>query len=97
MTEFPPGPTGHMVSFATWEQFIRASDGSDAMKELVVKHIRETVCDGELLDSFHLGYALGALSSLMSRTALEDLYRTIKLTRNLDNVPIVQRHGQPVS
>jgi hypothetical protein len=88
---------GHMVSFQTWERFIRESDGSATMKEIIIGLVHATVRDGDLIDSFKLGYTLGDFSSKLSGDALADFYKTIKPTRNLDNVPIVQRHGQPVS
>lgn len=94
---FPPGPTGCMVNFATWEKFIRASDGSDDMKGLVVAYINDNVRDGDLLDSFKLGFALGHFSNAFSGDQLRDFMQTIKLTRDLNNVPIVQLHGHPVS
>jgi hypothetical protein len=88
---------GHMVSYVTWERLIRESTGSVIMKEIIIGMVRMMVRDGDLIDSFKLGYLLGTLSSTMKGDDLADFYRTIKPTRNLDNLPIVQRHGEPVS
>jgi hypothetical protein len=92
-----PRMIGHMVSYLTWERFIRESDGSVAMKEIVIGVVNAVVREGDLIDSFKLGYTLGGLSSKLSGDSLADFYKTIKLTRDLNNVPIVRRHGEPVS
>jgi hypothetical protein len=96
---YPPGPTGCMISYATWEHFIRASDGSDKMKTAIIDWINERrgAREDDLLDSFKLGYELGILSTALTKDELRDFYRTIKLTRDLNNVPIVRRHGEPVA
>jgi hypothetical protein len=88
---------GHMVSYLTWERLIRESDGSVGMKENIIGVVNVMVREGDLLDSFKLGYALGGLSRMLSGDDLADFYKTIKPTRNLDNLPIVQRNGEPVS
>lgn len=105
--EFPPGPTGYMINFTTWERYIRASDGSELMKDLVVNYVKlvmlmdrvnsDVLRDSDLLDSFKLGYAYGEISNGLTKDGISDFYRTIQLTRNLDNVPLVRIHGQPVS
>jgi len=90
-------PFGRMVAFATWEKFIRASSGSDAMKDRIVALVDEHVRDGDLLDSFKLGFVLGRFSRSMSGQELSDFRETIFLTRDTNNVPIVQVDGKPVS
>jgi hypothetical protein len=67
------------------------------MKKTVVDYIDNEVRDGDLLDSFKLGFALGAFSNQLSQTELRDFFATIALTRDTNNVPIVQRHGKPVN
>lgn len=89
MIDFPPGPHGLMVSFDTWQKFIRASNGSDAMKQQVIDFIYENVHDKGLLDSFKLGYALGVFSNGLTTTEHEDWFNTVILTRDMNNVPIV--------
>lgn len=88
---------GRMVSFATWQKFIKASSGSAAMKRRVIDLIRDRVRKGELIDSFMLGLTLGEVSRRLSAKELRDFEATILLTRDLNNVPIVQVQGQPVS
>jgi hypothetical protein len=90
---------GHMVNFATWERFIRASMGSDDMKDAIIEYVKAHVPrEGELVDSFKLGLAVGEFSNrLQTAAAIDDWLRTIVLTRSLDNVPIVQVNGVPVS
>jgi hypothetical protein len=91
---------GYMIRLETWEKFIRASNGSEHMKELVINHVRaEVPAQDGLLDSFKTGLAVG---NLMERFEphpldLDDLIRTIELTRNLDNVPIVLAQGRSLS
>jgi 5-methylcytosine-specific restriction endonuclease McrBC GTP-binding regulatory subunit McrB len=95
---FPPGPYGAMVSFATWKKFIEASKGSARMKIWLVDYIREHVRDdNDLCDCFKLGFALGHFSTQLSARDLKDFDVTIALTRDMNNVPIVQRHGKPVA
>ena len=89
---------GQMVSFDTWEKFIRASDGSLLMKELVIHHVKPIRLDDGLLDSFELGLRLGWIhKQLAPGKESEDFLRTIELTRSLDNVPIVRTSKGPVS
>lgn len=88
---------GRMVSFATWQKFVEASSGSAAMKCRVIDLVRNRVRDGELIDSFMLGLTLGEVSRKLSAEELRDFEATILFTRDLNNVPIVQVEGQPVS
>ena len=87
--DFPPGPYGMMVSFDTWQQFIRASNGPAQMKKRIINFIYKNVYDEGFLDSFKLGYALGAFSNDLADHEHIEFFHTIVLTRNLDNVPIV--------
>jgi hypothetical protein len=52
---------------------------------------------GHAADCFKLGYALGKLSSWIPTYQMRDFDATIVLTRDVNNVPIVQMHGKPVS
>ena len=91
---------GYMIRFETWEKFIRASNGSERMKQLVIDRVREEVPNRKgLIDSFEAGLAIGALMNRFEAHPLDldDLIRTIELTRDLNNVPIVEAHGKPVS
>jgi hypothetical protein len=94
-----PFATGRMISFTTWERYIRASTGSDDMKEALIDFIKKEVPrEGDLMDCFYVGFALGHFSkSFQTPAAMEDWLRTIVLTRDLNNVPIVQVNGVPVS
>jgi hypothetical protein len=90
-------PFEKMVSFATWQKFVEASSGSAAMKRRVIDFVCDRVREGELIDSFVLGLTLGGVSRKLSEEQLRDFEATILLTRDLNNVPIVQVDGQPVS
>jgi hypothetical protein len=81
---------GYMVDFATWEKFIRLSDGSDAMKDQVITRVERSLGRTKLLDSFMLGLVLGELSVNIDENHRRDFLDTIRLIRNIDNVPIVQ-------
>lgn len=88
---------GVMINYATWEKYIRASQGSEPMKESLIDFVRAELREGELLDSFKLGYALGWFSRDMHGEALRDFYATIELTRDTRNVPIVRTPEGSVS
>ena len=97
---FPPSPFPYaaMVNFATWQKYIRRSQGSEAMQARVIHFVTETVPRaGDMMDGFKLGYALGFYSGGMTGAELKDFETTIALTRDLNNVPIVQMGGRPVS
>jgi hypothetical protein len=81
---------GHMIDFATWEKYIRLSDGSDTMKDQVIIYVERSLGRTKLLDSFMLGLVLGELSVTIDDTEQGDFLETIRLTRSLDNVPFVQ-------
>jgi hypothetical protein len=81
---------GHMIDFATWEKYIRLSDGSDVMKDWVIAYVERSLGRPKLLDSFQLGLVLGELSVIIDDNEQGDFLETIRLTRNLDNVPYVQ-------
>jgi len=83
--------TGYMISFKTWETYIRLSLGSDAMKERVISHVILKFGRPELLDSFELGLLMGEFSNTLSDEEDIDWLKTIELTRDTDNVPIVKR------
>ena len=87
---------GRMVHFATFEKFIQASSGSAAMKRQVIDLVR-ALRQGDLIDSFVLGLMLSEASRKLPPERLRDFEATIALTRDLNNVPIVQIEGQPVS
>jgi hypothetical protein len=59
------------------------------MKDRVVAHIVEKFGKTELLDSFELGLAHGEFGNTLTDDEERDFYDTIRLTRDLDNVPIV--------
>jgi len=80
---------GYMISFETWEKFIRLSDGSDSMKDRVISLIVENLGRTEQIDSFKLGLLLGAFSNSLTKDEREDWLKTIALTRDTDNVPII--------
>jgi hypothetical protein len=90
--DFPPtGPYGAMVSFQTWRKYIVRSKGSRAMKTCVIDYIRKNVYTGNgMLDSFKTGWALGSFSNGLTPKETKDFLLTIKLTRNIDNVPIIK-------
>ena len=93
------GLYGYMIRFETWEKFIRASGGSENMKQLVIEHVREEVPPAAgLVDSFKVGLVIGGLMNRFEAHPLDldDIFRTIELTRDLNNVPIVQAHGKPL-
>jgi hypothetical protein len=83
-------PLGYMISFETWEKFIRLSSGSDAMKDRIVTFVALLFGKPELLDSFLLGLSIGEFRSVLIDDEESDFWKTIELTRNVDNVPIVQ-------
>ena len=82
--------TGFMISFATWEKFIRLSTGSDAMKDRVINRVVQRLGRPEFLDSFELGLVLGELSTSLTLGERRDWLATIHLTRDTSNVPIVK-------
>jgi hypothetical protein len=86
-----------MIKFETWEKFIRLSNGSDAMKDRVVDYVVEKFGRPELLDSFLLGYSFGVLSDGFTSDEVYDFYRTIELTRDTANVPIVKIGDQEIN
>lgn len=88
---------GRMVSFATWKKFIAASAGSAEMKRRVIDHIDKHVTkkNDDLIDCFMLGWMLGRFSTKLSAIELQDFETTILLTRDLNNVPIVQVNDDP--
>src|SRR5262245_55439475 len=93
---------GYMVNFDTWEKFIRLSDGSERMKTLVIEVVRIGLrTEDGLLDSLKLGYLMGAMGNYWAEhqggDATEDFWTTIKLTRDLNNVPFVRSPQGPVS
>lgn len=89
---------GRMISFATWQKFIMASAGSAEMKRRVIDHVGKHVAKGnDLVDCFVLGWMLGQFSNDLSANELQDFETTIVLTRDLNNVPIVQINDEPVS
>ena len=92
---------GYMIRFETWEKFVRASNGSEYMKELVIKKVRaEVPIQAGLIDSFKAGLVIGALMNRFEEENpidLGDIFRTIELTRDLNNVPIVRVNGTLVS
>jgi hypothetical protein len=89
-------PLGYMIRFDTWEKFIRLSSGSDAMKDRIVAFVVSIFGRPELLDSLKLGLAVGEFSNYLTDEEDSDFLDTIKLTRSLDNVPIVQVGDKPV-
>jgi hypothetical protein len=85
--------TGYMISLETWKKYILLSSGSDKMKDRIITYVVLLFNKPRLLDSFELGLAIGEFSNTLSNEEEVDLLKTIKLTRNTDNVPIVQVKG----
>jgi hypothetical protein len=81
---------GYMLRFDVWEKVIRASDGSDTMKEKLVAAAKPLRTNDGLLDSFQLGLTLGELSKQLTPIELEDFQRTRRPGGNLDLVPFVK-------
>lgn len=81
--------TGYMISFETWEKFIRLSKGSDTMKDRLIAYVVEHLGRPGLLDSLKLGLVLGQFSNTLTDEEDDDFIETICLTRDTDNVPIV--------
>lgn len=87
---YPNDLIGYMISFETWEKFIRLSTGSDEMKDRLIAYVVEHFGRPELLDSLELGLVLGEFSNTLTDEEDDDFIETICLTRDTDNVPIVK-------
>lgn len=89
--------SGYMISHDTWRRFIMRSAGSARMKHRIICFVDNHVRDGNLIDCYELGYMLGAWSADFTPDEERDFEETIRLTRDMNNVPIVRNPRGPVS
>lgn len=89
--------TGYMIHFDAWEKAIRASDGTQLMKDMVIAAAQRIRTSEGLLDSFTLGLTLGELSNHLTPTEFADFQKTRRPGGDLNRVPYVRTPKGPVS